>query len=150
MSTIFSSDSDNTTGLYEYSFNKEDYNFFLNKLAKGNATLFEKKYRKMFDFRDPKIKREEFNKIRNDIFKKLVSKYGKKCQLNIHKDCSKIQSFDVDHYIPLSTNDLNKKIRKMKPKNGKKVPAQSFGSNDISNLRITCKRCNAFKKHKII
>ena len=40
---------------------KEDYDFFLNKLAKGNDILFEKKYRRMFDFRDPKIKREEFN-----------------------------------------------------------------------------------------
>ena len=130
--------------------NKEDYYFFLDKLAKGDALIFEKKYRKMFDFRDPKIKRDEFNKIRNDIFKKLVSEYGKKCQLNIHKDCSKEKVFDVDHYIPISTNELNKKLRGMKPQNGKKVPAQSFGSNDISNLRIACKRCNAFKKHKIL
>jgi hypothetical protein len=150
MSIIFSSGGKNTIRTEEPSFNKEDYDFFLNKLAKGNATLFEKKYRKMFDFRDPKIKRDEFNKIRNDIFKKLVSKYGKKCQLNIYKDCSKEQVFDVDHYIPLSTNELNKKLRGIKPKNGKKVPAQSLGSNDISNLRIACKRCNAFKKHKII
>lgn len=147
MSTIFSSNSKDIKGL---DFSGEDYNFFLNKLAKGNAVLFEKKYLKMFDFRDPKIKREEFNKIRNDIFKILVSQYGEKCQLNIHKDCSKEKGFDIDHYIPLSTNELNKKLRGMKPKNGKKVPAQSFGSNDISNLRIACKRCNAFKKHKII
>jgi hypothetical protein len=132
---------------FEY---KEDFNFFLNKLTDGDVSLFEKKYHKMFDFRDPKIKRDEFNKIRNDIFKKLVSEYGKKCQLNIHKDCSKEKVFDVDHYIPISTNELNKKLRGMKPQNGKKVPAQSFGSNDISNLRIACKRCNAFKKHKIL
>ncbi len=132
---------------FEY---KEDYDFFLNKLAKNNIPIFKKEYYKMFDFRDSKIKREEFDKIRNDIFKKLVYKYGEKCQLNIHKDCSKEKIFDVDHYIPLSTNELNKIIRGMKPKNGKKVPAQSFGSNDISNLRIACKRCNAFKKHKII
>jgi hypothetical protein len=150
MSIIFSSNSNNAIKLDEPSFNKEDYNFFLNKLAKDDVVLFEKKYRKMFDFRDPKIKRDEFNKIRNNIFKKLISKYGKKCQLNIHKDCSKEEVFDVDHYIPVSTNELNKKLRGMKPKNGKKVPAQSFGSNDISNLRIACKRCNAFKKHKIL
>ncbi len=54
--------------IFEY---KEDFNFFLNKLTDGDVSLFEKKYHKMFDFRDPKIKRDEFNKIRNDIYKKL-------------------------------------------------------------------------------
>jgi hypothetical protein len=150
MSIIISSNGKTAVKLDKSSFDKEDYDFFLNKLAKGNTVIFEKKYLKMFDFRDPKIKRDEFNKIRNNIFKKLVSKYEKNCQLNLHKDCSKEKLFDVDHYIPLSTNELNKKIRGIKPKDGKKVPAQSFGSNDISNLRIACKRCNAFKKHKII
>ena len=29
---------------------KKDYNFFLEKLAKGNKDLFSKKYLKLFDF----------------------------------------------------------------------------------------------------
>jgi len=129
---------------------KADYNFFLNKLARGDLDLFKKKFLKMFDFRLPTIKRKEFNLIRNKVFKELVLKYGKKCQLNIHPDCSKEKKFDVDHFIPLSSNELNKNLRKLKPEIGKKILSQSFGSNDISNLRIVCKRCNSFKKHKII
>ncbi|MFA5109473.1 MAG: HNH endonuclease signature motif containing protein [Patescibacteria group bacterium] len=129
---------------------KADYIFFLKKLANGEETLFKKDFLKMFDFRNPQIKRKEFNSIRNKIYKELVLKYGEKCQLNLCPDCSKIKSFAVDHFIPLSTNKLNKLLRKLKPEAGKKVASQSFGSNDISNLRIACKRCNSFKKHKII
>lgn len=129
---------------------KADYNFFLKELTGGDAALFEKKFLKLFDFRDPKIKRKEFNLIRNKIYKVLVSKYGDKCQLKLCDDCGRENIFAVDHYIPLSSNELNKKIRKMKAEKGKKVLSQSFGSNDISNLRIACKRCNDFKKHKII
>ncbi|MFA4941135.1 MAG: HNH endonuclease signature motif containing protein [Patescibacteria group bacterium] len=129
---------------------KSDYNFFLNRLANGDEILFKKKFLKMFDFRSPFIKRKEFNLIRNKIFKELVAKYDKKCQLKIHPDCSKEEKFDVDHYIPLSTNQLNKSLRGLKPKVGKKIASQSFGSNNISNLRIACKRCNSFKKHKIL
>ena len=128
---------------------KADYKFFLDELAGGDERLFEKKYLRMFDFRSPVIKRKEFNLIRNEVFKELVVKYGKKCQLSMHPDCSKKKTFDVDHYIPLSTNKLNKNLRKMKSGVGKKVISQSFGSNDISNLRIACKCCNSFKKHKI-
>lgn len=129
---------------------KEDYNFFLNKLANNDVDLFENKFSKLFDFRDPKIKRLEFNKIRKDFYKKLIEKYGEVCQLKLRSDCSSIKKFDVDHFIPLSTNELNKQLRGLKPQNGKKVITQSFGSNDIFNLRIACKRCNAYKKHRII
>ena len=129
---------------------KADYNYFLKELADGDKILFKKKFLKMFDFRNPQVKRKEFNLTRNKVYKELVSKYGEKCQLNLCSDCSKIKKFDVDHFIPLSTNKLNKLLRKLKPEIGKKVSSQSFGSNDISNLRIACKRCNSFKKHKII
>lgn len=129
---------------------RADYNFFLQALANGNKPLFSKKFLKLFDFRDPKIKRREFNLVRNKIYKILVSKYGEKCQLRLCKDCSREKIFAVDHFIPLSSNELNKKIRKIKAEKGKKVLSQSFGSNNISNLRIACKRCNDFKKHKII
>lgn len=129
---------------------KADHNYFLEKLAGGDEKLFEEQFLKMFDFRSPLIKRKEFNSIRGNVFNNLVLKYGKKCQLNIHPDCGKKKKFDVDHYIPLSTNKLNKILRKLKPTTGKKVASQSFGSNDISNLKIACSRCNSFKKHKIL
>lgn len=129
---------------------KADYKFFLDKLAGGDGKLFKRKYLRMFDFRPPTIKRKEFNLIRNKVFKELVLKYGKKCQLKIHPNCGKEKKFDVDHFIPLSTNKLNKSLRKMKPEKGKKVISQSFGSNDISNLRIACKCCNSCKKHKVL
>lgn len=129
---------------------KSDYMYFIQALAGGNEELFAQKFFKMFDFRSPTLKRKEFNLIRNKAYKELVIKYGEKCQLNLCPDCSEVKLFDVDHYIPLSTNELNKKLRKMNPSLGKKVVSQSFGSNDISNLQIACKRCNAYKKHKII
>ena len=129
---------------------KADYKFFLKALAHGDEVLFEKKFLKLFDFRDPGLKRKEFNLIRNDVYKKLVSKYGEKCQLNLCADCSVEKVFAVDHFIPLSSNKLNKEIRNLKAPKGKKVLSQSFGSNDIANLIIACKRCNDFKKHKII
>lgn len=128
----------------------EDYKFFLNLLSNGKDKLFNKKFKDYFDFRDPKIKRKEFNVIRNRTFEELKKKYGLKCQLKIHLYCSKIKKFDIDHFIPLSTNELNKKIRHMIGKPGHKVPAQSFGSNNIKNLLIACSRCNSYKKHRIM
>ena len=102
----------------------------------------------LFDFRSPDLKRKEFNKIRNKIFQELVNKYGSSCQLNCHEDCSG-EGKEVDHIIPLSSNVLNKQLRNMKGQNGKKVPAQSFGSNNESNFALACKRCNAYKKHRL-
>ncbi len=132
---------------FEY---QEDLKFFANILSNGNTDLFFQKYNYYFDFRNPSVKRKEFNKIRGQIFKKLVLTNGLKCQLRIHPDCSKVKKFNVDHLIPLSSNELNKKIRKMRSVAGKKVPSQSFGSNSIENLQIVCSRCNAFKKHRIM
>lgn len=128
----------------------EDRDFFIDFLASGDENKFDKEFPDYFDFRSSKIKRDEFNKIRNDVFRKLLVKYGEKCQLKIHPDCSKINKFEVDHFIPLSTNELNKKLRHMKRTSDRKVPAQSFGSNNIKNLLIACSRCNAFKKHLLI
>ena len=128
----------------------EDEKYFIDLLAKGDKDLFYKKYFRLFDFRSPFLKRQEFNKKRSDIFKKLVKRDGLKCQLSLHPDCSKLKKFDIDHIIPLSTNELNKKLRNIKPSKGKKVPSQSFGSNDESNLILACSRCNAYKKHRII
>lgn len=37
----------------------------------------------------------------------------------------------------------------MRGTDGKKVPSLSYGSNDIANLMLACRRCNAFKKHRM-
>lgn len=129
---------------------KEDKEFFINFLANGNELLFNGKYVSMFDFRDPKEKRTEFNLIRKDIFNKLMEENGKNCQLRISPKCMKSGKFHVDHFIPLSSNELNKKIRHQKRTLTKKVPSQSFGSNNLSNFRLACEECNSFKKHRFI
>lgn len=119
-------------------------------MSNGISGILIQKYGDYFDFRNSAIKRKEFTKIRNQIFKTLVSKIGLICQLKIHPDCSKIKKFNVDHYIPLSSNELNKKLRNITGASGKKVESQSFGSNNIKNLKIVCSRCNAFKKHRMV
>lgn len=128
----------------------EDRDFFCNLLAGGDPVRFEKEFSHYFDFRHPAIKRWEFNKVRKQTLKDLLLKYGEVCQLRIHPDCSKVVIWEPDHVIPLSTNDLNKKLRHMARTGKEKVAPQSFGSNHPDNLTLSCKRCNAFKKHRII
>jgi len=128
----------------------EDREFFANFLAGGDKKRLEEEFSECFDFRHPAIKRWEFNKVRKKMLVELTQKYGGKCQLRIHPDCSKDGKFEPDHIIPLSTNELNKKLRHMARTSGEKVPAQSFGSNHSKNLILTCKRCNAYKKHRLI
>lgn len=131
----------------------EDRIFFINFLANGNVNKFYKNFGKSFDFREKNLKRKEFNAIRNDVFKELVSTYGKVCQLKIkkiHSESGNIEKFDIDHFIPLSTNELNKNLRQMRRVGMRKVLAQSLGSNNIQNLIIACSRCNAYKKHRIM
>ena len=132
---------------FEYS---EDREFFANLLTGGDVQKLESEFSDCFDFRHPAIKRWEFNKVKRKLLKELISKYGGKCQLHIHPDCSKDGKFEPDHIIPLSTNELNKKLRHMTRTSTEKVPAQSFGSNNIKNLTLACHRCNAYKKHKLI
>lgn len=107
------------------------------------------KYGKFFDFRDPSIKRKEFNAKRNSIYSALLKKYGRQCLLSLNDKCTRQKNLVIDHFIPLSSNELNKKLRHLRPSNGKKVPTQSFGSNNIANLILACEKCNGFKKHKI-
>lgn len=101
-----------------------------------------------FDFRDPKVKRKEFSLIRKKVFANLIEKHGFVCQLSCHEDCLQ-KPTQVDHLIPLATNQLNKKSRRLNALPRKKVVAQSFGSNNPINLILACSRCNAFKKHKL-
>ncbi|MEK7107193.1 MAG: hypothetical protein AAB899_03330 [Patescibacteria group bacterium] len=128
----------------------EDRKFFTDLLGGGDEKRFEEDFSDYFDFRHPAIKRWEFNKTSKKTLAGLVKKYGEVCQLHIHPDCSKVSVWEPDHIIPLSTNELNKKLRHMERISDEKIPAQSFGSNHPKNLILACKRCNAFKKHRII
>ena len=103
----------------------------------------------MFDFRLPATKRKEFNKIRNDRLKQLISIHGLTCMLNLYC-CDLNSGTAVDHLIPISTNKLNKELRQLKAEQGRKVITQSLGSNHIDNLVISCNNCNNYKKHRIL
>ena len=128
----------------------EDRRFFIDLLAGGDEQKFEVEFLNCFDFREPAIKRKEFKALRNKAFRDLREKHGETCQLHIHADCSKDKRWEVDHIIPLATNELNKKLRNMARSPAAKVPSQSFGSNHPTNLILVCRRCNAFKKHRVI
>ena len=128
----------------------EDKKYFINLLAKGDEERFEKESRCLFDFRSPQIKRDEFNKIRNKVLKELIKKHGLKCQLNLIPECEKDKNIVVDHFIPLSSNILNKILRNLKPENNKKVKTQSYGSNHQKNFILACGKCNGYKKHRFI
>ena len=126
----------------------EDRGFFVNLLNNGNDKTFDKKFKDYFDFRSPDLKRKEFGYLRDRMFVDLIKRDGYSCQLKCHLDCSKSGKYVVDHFIPLSSNQLNKQLRDMKAGGGKKAPTQSFGSNYIGNLLIACERCNAYKQNK--
>lgn len=131
---------------FKYS---EDLDFFIKLFQTSEEGS--KRFNTYFDFRSPLIKRQEFNKIRNKIYVQLVEVYGESCMLSIEGICDESSGFAVDHIIPLSTNELNKKIRHMKSiSQGKKVPTESYGSNHINNLAIACNKCNGYKKNKIL
>jgi len=87
----------------------EDQEYFTNLLANRDTEKLESDFSELFDFENPAIKREKFNKISKKVLKKLLDKYGNECQLKIHEDCSKVNKFEPDHIVPLSSNELNKK-----------------------------------------
>jgi hypothetical protein len=125
----------------------EDREYFANLLANGDVEKLEN-FADLFDFEHPAIKREKFNKIKKKVLKELVEKHDGECQLRIHPDCNLKAGAEVDHIIPLSSNELNKKLRHMTRFSAEKVQRQSFGSNNARNFTLACERCNAFKKHK--
>lgn len=125
----------------------EDGKYFANLLAHGDMEMLEKEFSELFDFNNPDIKRKEFNRIAKKVLEDLLNKFGEVCQLKLHKDCSKVQIFESDHIIPLSSNQLNKELRGIMRHSSKKVQRQSFGSNQVQNFTLACKRCNAFKKN---
>lgn len=127
----------------------EDKSFFIKLLGAGSEEEFDLGCSKLFDFREPAAKRAEFNSKRKDLYRLITSQRENRCQLKLLPDCEVDKNLVLDHMIPLSSNELNKKLRNMKAPEGKKVPSQSFGSNHPDNLLLACTKCNNHKKHRI-
>ena len=125
---------------------KEDEEFFRELLRISDKWG---SYKYLFDFCSPTVKRKEFNSIKKIMYKQIKDRFGEVCLLNYPGICNPKSGFVIDHIIPLSSNKLNKELRKLKPLKGKKVLTQSLGSNNILNLIIACKKCNSYKKHKL-
>ncbi len=125
----------------------EDQEYFEKVLCSKSQSISH--FMHLFDFRPVSEKRREFSNIRHKIRKELISKFGEECMLNLSM-CDISSGIVIDHLIPLSTNQLNKSLRKLAPVKGKKVATQSFGSNHIDNLVIACASCNNHKKHRIL
>ena len=129
----------------------EDRAFFCNLLAGGDSVRFEQLFGDFFDFRHPAIKRLEFDRTSKQALAGLIEKYGEVCQLQLHPDCSKEPIWETDHIIPLSSGELQRKLRNLKNNpDGSKPKSLSYGSNHPRNLILACKRCNAFKKQRIM
>lgn len=80
----------------------------------------------------------------------LIAAHGRKCFIGYPELCALSSGIAVDHLIPLSSNKLNKELRRVAPKPGKKIRTQSFGSNHLRNLIIACSNCNNHKKHRFL
>jgi 5-methylcytosine-specific restriction endonuclease McrA len=105
----------------------------------------------LFDFSEPIEKRKEFNKIKKKFYDQLMLKQQGECYLAFNSICDVSKGYQIDHIIPLSTNILNKNLRNLKSTDkNKKVQSESYGSNHINNLMLTCKSCNQNKKHKLL
>lgn len=128
----------------------EDKHYFMSLFGVADEAEFDDQFDKIFDFKTKDEKRREFDGVRSRLLPLLRVRDKNTCQLRLNGSCLGSENLVVDHIIPLATNELNKKLRKMKPVGGKKVPSQSFGSNHIDNLQLACQNCNNFKKHRII
>ena len=102
----------------------------------------------LFDFTHQDLKRAIFNKLRNQVFSKLIAIPKPICHLAYPEICTVRQEV-IDHIIPLSTNILNKR-RGVRAKPGKKVKNQSMGSNHPHNFALACAQCNNHKKHRFL
>lgn len=130
---------------FEY---ENDKLFFKNLLCNEDEKI--EKFSQLFDFRNPYQKRKEFASNRNKILDQFIIQKGKICELNFTNICNLSSGFNIDHIIPLSSNILNKTLRKLPSEKGKKVRTQSFGSNNECNLILSCKKCNNHKKHRFL
>ena len=127
----------------------EDREYFAVLLCGGNEQELIDRFAHCFDFRDPAMKRAEFNRLRPRLLADLIRQFGRMCMLQYPSLCQGGVNLQVDHFIPLSSNVLNKTIRHLPSEARKKVQTQAFGSNNPVNLLLACPRCNAFKKHRM-
>lgn len=126
---------------------KKDRQYFADKLSDGSVAMLEKRHDRLFDFRNPKLKRAEYNAKKQSLFSVVFRRAQGICQI-----CKAVKGIEIDHKIPLASNYWNKKFRGMRPKkvNGrlKKVSSESYGSNHLENLQLACKSCNRKKWHR--
>lgn len=134
----------NTEIAFDYP---EDQQYF--EASVFGRLLSEQDIETYFDFSDPHKKRQEFNKIRGKVLSILLEQFGTKCLLNMENICDLNSGLQVDHLIPLSSNLLNKHLRKLTRQKPQKVATQSFGSNNLSNLVLACAKCNGKKKNSM-
>ena len=125
----------------------EDQLFFEQLLCSSKQSLDH--FTQLFNFSPPNTKRVNFNSIREARLRELILKHGNICMLNLGV-CDLKSGLTVDHLIPLSSNILNKTLRKIKAEKRKKVPSQSLGSNNMENLVLACSKCNGHKKHRFL
>lgn len=130
---------------FKYQENKD---FFV-KLFNTTESLIDQ-FGDYFDFREVDVKRKEFNLDRKGLLEEIVKERGLKCELGISKNCDLASGIQIDHFIPLSTNELNKKLRNATHEIGRKVTSASYGSNNKENLLLACKNCNYLKKHRFV
>jgi len=127
----------------------EDQRFFRDLLCEEGEAL--EKYAPLFDFRDVTKKRREFQAARPSLLESLRAQHGTLCMLHYSEACTGGRAaVTIDHLIPLSSNKLNKELRHVVPHPGRKVPAQSIGSNHMANLVLACATCNGAKKHRLL
>jgi 5-methylcytosine-specific restriction endonuclease McrA len=126
----------------------EDRTFFEKLFCQENETI--ELYKNYFDFRLPSIKKEEFSAIKEELAEKLIPLAKDHCALSFHHVCDTDSGMAIDHFIPLSSSELNRHIRKMKSSGYKVIPSQSFGSNKEENIIVVCKNCYKQRNHKFV
>src|SRR3989338_7517607 len=93
----------------------ENRAYFAALLCNGNAQELESNYGHCFDFRDPAVKRAEFNRLRPRLLAELIKQFGRVCMLQYPSLCKGGANLQIDHFIPLSSNMLNKTLRHLPP-----------------------------------
>jgi len=128
---------------------EKDKQHFADLYTGGDIRKLDTEYSLLFDTRDPKVKRKEYIDNYKKLFTAVFQSAKGLCQI-----CHIAKGVEIDHIVPLKSNELNKRFRDMHATtvNGKihKVKAESYGSNDVNNLQLVCKSCNRTKWHRLV